>query len=392
MSGSADVLKDRDVALVWSSSVVSAVGTGAMFVALPYYAYVTTGSVLATALVTLAEYAPTVGIAQLAGVLADRWDPRRVAGCTTAYLLHHDWWWLALVAFGRSGVAQFVPPAAHTVIPAVAPPGRLTEVNAWMAIGSNVARLVGPALGGVLIGVGGLPAAVIADAATFVLAAGLIAAVRPAEPVRRSPPEPVLRSWQHGVAAVRRHPVLRPLIMVMVTVGLGEGFVSALLAPWMRDVAGGGSTELGLMLSLQALGGLLGGIIVIRWSDRWSPLDLLAAGAIGSGVFLLVIINYPVPAPVGPWPAVVLTAFAGVPFSVYGTAQAIAVQSQSGDGLRGRVVGLTFGIQGIAQLVGIAVAGPAALLLGPLVINVDTAAYLVAGFVTIQTVRRLHRR
>jgi hypothetical protein len=76
VAGSATVLRDRNIGLVWSSSVVSAIGSGAMFVALPYYTYVATGSVVATALVALAEYAPTVGIAQLAGVVVDRWDPR----------------------------------------------------------------------------------------------------------------------------------------------------------------------------------------------------------------------------------------------------------------------------------------------------------------------------
>jgi hypothetical protein len=76
MAGSVTVLRDRNVGLMWCSSVVSAIGSGAMFVALPYYTYVVTGSVVATALVALAEYAPTVGIAQLAGVMVDRWDPR----------------------------------------------------------------------------------------------------------------------------------------------------------------------------------------------------------------------------------------------------------------------------------------------------------------------------
>ncbi len=122
------------------------------------YTYVATGSVVSTALVTLAEYAPTVGIAELAGVVVDRWDPRRaliainlaLAGCTLAYLLHQGWWWLVVVAFVRSSVAQFATPAAHTLIPAVALVGRLVEVNALNAIGGNIARLAGPAVGGVV--------------------------------------------------------------------------------------------------------------------------------------------------------------------------------------------------------------------------------------------------
>lgn len=378
---------------------MSAVGSGAMFVALPYYTYVVTGSVVATALVTLAEYAPAVGIAQLVGTVVDRWNARCVlivtnlalAVCTLAYLGHQAWWWLAVVAFVRSCVAQFIPPASHTLVPAVAPPGRLPEVNGLNAIGGNIARLAGPALGGVLVGVGGLHAVVIADAATFVIAALLLVVVRLPDLGGLTPTDGLMQLWREGWATVRQHPVLRPLVAVMAIIGFGEGFVSALLAPWMTDIAGGGSSELGLMLSLQAVGGIVGGLVVLRWAHRWHSLSLLSAGAIVSGVLLVVIINYPLVAPVGPWPAILLTALAGLPFAVYGTAQSITVQTHSTDGLRGRIASLTFGAQGIAQLAGIGAAGLAASLLGPLVINAEALAYLAAGALALRTTRR-HRR
>ncbi|WP_157720041.1 MFS transporter [Microlunatus sagamiharensis] len=397
---SRSVLLERDVALLTSSSVVSATGTGAMFVALPFYAYATTGSVVLTALVTLAEYAPAVGVAQLAGVLVDRSDARRVLVaanaalglCTLAYLLHDNWWWLTVVAFVRSSIAQLVAPATHTLLPAVAPPGRLTEVNGVLAVGGNAARLAGPALGGVLVGVGGLALVAVVDAASFVLAAGLVVVVRRAmSTTRPRTAEGVVRQWVRGWAAVREHPVLRPLVVVMAIIGFGEGFVSALLAPWMSQVADGGSAALGLMLSLQALGGILGGLFVVRFAGRWPALLLIGAGALGSGVLLVVMLNYPLVAPAGPWPAIVLNAIAGFPFAVYATAQAVAVQTHSVDGQRGRIVSATYGIQGIAQLAGISLAGPAAALLGPLIINVDTGAYLLAGALALQTLRSLHR-
>lgn len=407
MAGSLTVLRHRDVALVTSASVVSAVGSGAMFVALPYYTYVLTGSVQATALVTLAEYAPAVGIAQVAGILVDRWDPRRVliasnfalAAATLAYLGHQTWWWwFAVASFIRSCITQFVAPASHTLIPAIAPPGRLAEVNAVNAIGASVARLAGPALGGVLLGAGGLHTVVIADAASFVAAALLLAASRPTTtdelPLKVGPSDRprLVQLWREGWSSVQHHPVLRPLVAVISLVGFGEGFVSALLAPWMRDIAGGGSTDLGLMLSLQAVGGIIGGLIVLRLAQRWSSLAMISAGALISGALLVVIINYPVFAPVGPWPAILLTGIAGLPFAVYGTAQAIAVQTHSTDGHRGRIASLTFGVQAIAQLAGIGAAGIAASLTGPLAINAEALAYLLAGALALKTFHRNRHR
>ncbi|SDS51853.1 Predicted arabinose efflux permease, MFS family [Friedmanniella luteola] len=393
------MLGDRDVALVWCSNLISATGTGAMFVAVPFCTYLATGSVLATALVALAEYAPTVGVAQLAGVLVDRWDPRGVlviadvalAACTLAYLLHDAWWWFAMVGFCRSCVAQFVLPASQTLIAGIAPEGRLAEVNGLNAVGSNIARLAGPAVGGVLLSAGGLQNVALADAASFLLAAWLIATVRSSRTASLSAGGGLVHSWREGWSAVRDHPVLRPLVLVMALVGFGEGFISALMAPWMTDVAGGGSTELGLMLSLQALGGMLGGLIVVRCAPRWDSMHMLGTGALASGALLIIIFNYPLLLPVGPWPAIALTALAGLPFAVYGTAQAIAVQQHSAEGLRGRTASLTFGTQGIAQLTGIGLAGPIAGMLGPLAINAETIAYLVAGTVALTAMRRQRR-
>ncbi len=103
-------------------------------------------------------------------------------------------------------------------------------------------------------------------------------------------PHGMVQLWREGWSATLNHPLLRPLaVVVMILVSFGEGFVSALLAPWMADIADGRGSDLGLMLSLQALGGIAGGALVIRWSSRGETLSLLSAGAIVSGVFLVAI-------------------------------------------------------------------------------------------------------
>lgn len=377
-----------------------------MFVALPFFTYTRTGSVIVTAMVTLVGYAPAVGIAQLAGVLSDRCDPRRVlvlanlglAACTLGYLVDQQWWWLAVVAFVRASISQPVTPASNTLIPALvpatAPPGRLAQVNgALLAMGSNLARLAGPAAGGTLVAIGGLTTVAVVDAASFAIAAILIAIVRPPEPISRAGRADggLVAQWRAGWTSLRQHPVLRPLLAVMMLVGFGEGFVSALMAPWMRDVAGGTSTQLGLMLSLQALGGIVGGLFVIRSARRRDSLALLTAGAFASGVMLLAIFNYPLLADVGPWPAIALTAVGGLPFAVYGTAESICVQTHSVQGSRGRIASLTYGGQKIAQLAGIAAAGPLALAVRPLAINVETGGYLVAAALAHTMLRRQRR-
>jgi len=390
------VLRVPNVALAWAAGLISAVGSGAMFVALPFYAYSVTGSVLVTATVALAEYLPTVGVAQIAGVVVDRWDPKRalvaanlaLAVCTLAYLIADAWWWLAVVSLTRSSVAQLLPPASNTMVAAIAPAGRLAAVNSVNVIGSNTARLLGPALGGALLAVGGLSAVVVVDSVSFGVAAVLLVMLRLDRTVQPVALESWSLRWRQGWAAVRDHRVLRPLVGVMICVGFGEGFVSALIAPWMLDVAGGSSAQLGLMLSVQALGGIAGGLLMLRLDGVRTAASMLTIAALVSGVFLVVIFNYPLIVGPTPWPAIALTAAGGVPFAVYGTAQAVMVQHHSTDGLRGRIVGLTFGVQGIAQLIGIGAAGPAAHVMGPLAINAEPLGYLAAGLLAAATIHR----
>lgn len=78
----------------------------------------------------------------------------------------------------------------------------------------------------------------------------------------------------------------------------------------------------------------------------------------------------------------------GLPFAAYGKPQSIAVQVHSTDGLRGRVISLTFGAQVVAQLIGVGAAGPLAALLGPETINAEALAYLAAGALALKAARR----
>ena len=73
------------------------------------------------------------------------------------------------------------------------------------------------------------------------------------------------------------------------------------------------------------------------------------------------------------------------------SAPAASPRACSTDGLRGRTTSLTFGLQGIAQLVGTALAGPAAALLGPLAVNAEALAHLATGALALRTALRARR-
>lgn len=383
------LLLQASFARVWWAGLVSWVGNGALFIALPVQVYGETGSTLATALVLMAGAVPPVVVGQFAGVLVDRLDYRRVlvwanvglAVVTLGFLpaAHAPWPLMALVGFLASSVGQFLGPAENALLPTLVGRERLGEASGLNALNNNLARLIGPGLGGLVLARLGFPAVIVLDVLTFVVAALLLAGVAgaPAERVPRPGRVAFLREWREGLAVVAGSPTLRVIFFVVAVVAFGEGFISTLMAPFVRDILGGDGRALGLIMSAQALGGAVGAWAVARVADRWPALRLLSLGALGSGLLLVLIFNYALVYR-EVWPAVVLTAVAGLPFAVFGTAQGLGLQRAAPQEALGRVFGACSGLLGLTLLLGMGVSGVLGDRVGAWVINVDALTYLLA--------------
>ena len=389
------LLRQRNFTLIWWAGLISGVGNGALFIALPVYLYAQTHSTLATALgVTSGALATTI-VGQVAGVWVDRWNLRRtliwtnLALCliTLAFLAvqHAPWGYVLPVAFVQAAISQFLGPAENTLLPRLVGSEYLTAANSLNALNNNLARLIGPALGGVLIASVGFAGVIVVDALTFLLAAGLVALVRLQAPIQ-APTAPPTRhfwhEWRAGLEAVRSSPLLKLSFLAAALVGFGEGFVSTLMAPWAAVMLGNVGRELGVLMSVQAVGGMLAGVLLAAFASRFSALRLLGWGGLLSGMLLLLIFNVPLILP-ALWPPLLLTAIAGLPFTAWGTAQMLLLQTQSGLEVRGRVFGAYSACFGGAQLIGMAVSGVLGDALGVPVINVDAVTYLLAGAVVL---------
>jgi predicted MFS family arabinose efflux permease len=304
------------------------------------------------------------------------------------------WWPFAVVNLLVMSAAQFAGPAEHALVGNLVPPSRLGEGASLNALNNSIARLVGPALGGLVFAQLGFRATVVLDAVTFLIAAALVALVsrrRRGIDGLRSVTGSFVAEWLVGARKVWSYPQLRALVLLAAMVMFGEGAVSALMAPFTREVLSGGAGLLGGMLSAQAIGGIAGAWWASRNADKRSPLRLLGGAAVASGLLLAVIFNYALFYP-HPRPAVVLTGVAGFPFAVFGAAQGYALQVYAPPELRGRVYSLSFGVLSLAQLSGIAISGLAAERWGPLMINIEAAGYLVTGAVAVCLARRWEMR
>ena len=149
------LLRQRNMALLWVGGLISLIGDWLLLAALPYYVYQLTGSLLATAAMTVIQLAPSVVLSSFAGVFVDRWNRKATlilcnllqCGIVLLLLLVHSksWLWTVYVmVFIQATVGNFVAPAEHALLPRLVTENELTTANSLFGINNQLARLLGP--------------------------------------------------------------------------------------------------------------------------------------------------------------------------------------------------------------------------------------------------------
>ncbi|MEV0821367.1 MFS transporter [Nonomuraea rubra] len=355
---------NRDFRRLLTAGLVSQTGDWAISTGLAYHVYTLTGSTLSTAIMLVVSQLPDVVLAPIAGMLADRWDRRRLLVATDLLLAAGllpllavrepgQVWIVYAVALWTGVLSTVLFPAQKALLPQVVPEEQLVRANALHGQSGQAARLVGAMAGGVAVGAGGLAAVVWIDVASFLLSALLLSGLRP--PAGRA--LAAARAW-----ALRVEPGTGPLVVYMVITGLGEGVFSTLAAPFVADVLGGRGDAYGLFLSVQAVGGIAGGLAVAAWLGNVPPRALLGWGTVVFGLADAVLFTYPVllyPPGAAPalWPTLVLIAVAGVPAAASMAGLMTLAQTRAPAGRTGAVFGVLVSARAATGLLGMALAG-----------------------------------
>jgi MFS family permease len=386
----------RDLRLLLAAGLVSMTGDWVLGIGLTYSVYAITGSTLASAATLLASFVPQVLAGSLAGVFVDRWDRRRtMVACNLllavglAPLLLLDTaeriWVVYVVLVWESVVEVFFAPAEQALLPRLVEDEELVTANALNSQNQQLSRLVGSALGGIAAAVGGIAAVAALDVLTFLVAAGLVLRIRTTGGVaRRSDTAEVIRGrfaelhaeWSEGLRAAWNSPVVRVLLVFLLITSIGEGIMGTLFAPYVRDVLHSGAQTLGVITSVQAVGGIIGGFVAASVGERWSATRMLGAGAMVFGAIDLAIFLYPLLL-VSPWPAIVGMVLVGLPGALVMAGLMTLLQRHTVDAQRGRVFGLVFMVRSVAMVVGTTCAG----FLGEAVGIVPVLAFQGVGYV-----------
>ncbi len=264
----------------WLASVISNLGDGINFVAMPLLALSITTDERLISMTTFAIFLPWMLLALPIGVVVDRLDRQHLmmlANLVRAVLFvaiaigavtgHLSIWTLfgLLVVVGSCEV--LFDSSAQAFLPMIVEPVHLARANGLLSAAEIVAgSIAGLSIGAFLFDVSpGLPFS--SNAISFALAAGLILSIRPS----RMPPfdlsSPFDQRLSSGLRWLRDHRLLRTLAAMFVLTNLGLMFGQGIFVKYAIDELGLNNVEFGLLLAITAMGAASGGLIAYRVID-----------------------------------------------------------------------------------------------------------------------------
>jgi MFS family permease len=288
---------------LWSAAVLSSFGDALRTAALPLLAATLTDEPLAIAAVTACGYLPWIVFGLLGGAVADRVDQRRamwtvdalrgllVAGFAVAVALGQASVGLLIaLAFALTTLQTLFDNASTALLPALVDHEALGSANARLMTGQKIAGgLLGAPVVPLLLVVGA-PVPFVADAATFLVAAALVASLRTGAPARKPRPagSTLRREIAEGLRALAGDRALRGLCAATALCNVGVGALIATMVLLVTDWIGAGQAGFAAATTAYTVGSLAGGALNRRLVARTGRVRaILLAGTVQIGALVV---------------------------------------------------------------------------------------------------------
>ncbi len=293
-------LRTRNYRLYFASQAISFSGNWMQLVAQSWLVLELTGSGTTLGTVTAMQFLPTLLLAPVGGMIADRVDKRRLIMLTQtiagllALLLGIvtltgavELWMVYAIAAGFGAVTAIDNPARQTFVMEMVGPDQVSNAITLNSVVVNAARAVGPAVGGVIIATVGIGQCFVLNAASYIAVLIALVLIRRDElhPSARSPRAP--HQLRDGFRYAWRTGPIRTTLVMLVIIGTLTYEFSTTLPLFAEFTFGAGAGGLAAMTALMGVGAVVGGLVVAA-SGPPTPQRLVnVAAAFGVIVCLL---------------------------------------------------------------------------------------------------------
>lgn len=292
--------------LIWLGQLVSSLGSGLTVFAVTVHIYRNSASLTQYSAASFFAFLPALLFAPVAGVLADRWDRRRLMltadlGAALAVVLMwlmvmadqrglwtlRSWHFYLPLAMG-TGFSIFRSLAYSTSTALLVSKKQLGRANGLNELALNAGQLLGPAVAGVLVVAIGLQGVLLIDLATFCFVLSILLVVRippPPPDDTRQAPRTLWADIALGWDFIRERPGLIGMLLFLTLVNLFTSIVTVLFTPLVLSFAD--TRTLGWVVTCSGLGVLVGGLVMGAWGGPKRRIRGILGFQLLAGVALL---------------------------------------------------------------------------------------------------------
>lgn len=379
---------------LWVASVISYTGTWMQNIGTGWLMTSLTKSPMMIGLVQAAMSLPVFLVVLPAGALADMVDRRKLL------IITQSWMMAAAAALGVLTITRMVSPTSlllltfimgfgavmndpawQAITPEVVSPKRFAPAVALNSAGFNVARAIGPALGGIVIAIAGSGLAFLINAASFLGVIGFLCAWKNGSHLPRVP---TARLWEYIRVGIKHAGETKPVQSVLVRTGLFTLFASAFWAMLPLIASPYGAIAYGLLLAAFGAGALAGAAILQPLRSRVG-LNALVAGA--TFIFAAAVFGFSILTEIRELYAVSFVA--GLSWIMMLASLNVCAQQMSPSGLRARSLSVYLLVLQGGMAVGSAIWGAVATRFSVATALMAAAIGLCLGLTTLAT-HRLH--
>ena len=395
------LLRRRDFLLIFVACALSHFGDYLALITLTLRIESVTDSGWAVAALLLTGLIPPVLLAPVVGVVVDRIETVRLLTVTALFQAAAA----AALAFtpgvlptlGLSfllgtGVA-ITQPALFALLPRAVGEDRITQANAYLEVARWGGAALGPVLAATITGAFGASTTLLANAATFLLVAGLIPLIRARRPgeIAVEEEEPIPPRAREGVRWLAADPLLRllvPILGLMIVFAAADNVAEVFFA---KDVLGAGDAGYGVLISSWTVGMVIGSTGTGRWARPSTLAGITLVGAIVGGAAVAVAAGtamYPI--------AVAMFLVGGVANGAELVALRSLLHHRVPDRVRGRAFAAYYGMVQGAQIIALSLSGGLVEALGArmtmLVAGIGTGLVGLLGTLLYLRIPTRHRR
>lgn len=277
-SAAIEVLLQRNFGLYTLGGAISLFGMWAHKLAAAWLAWQLTQSSFWVGAVAFCELIPTLLLTAYAGVIADRYDRRiitlvsQILGMLQAFLLGwlvlsgrlngpEDIWWLLGLTFFLGVVWAFNTAARLSLVPNLVEPRFMPPAVAINSVMFNLARIIGPAVAGLIMARWGVGEAFIFNGVTFVGFIVVLLIVRPvrSEESRKGKGGALAQSLE-GFSYARNHPGIRPMLLMLIAIAVGGKALLELLPEFADHIFQRGTAGLAELTVAAGVGALIAAV------------------------------------------------------------------------------------------------------------------------------------